>query len=293
MANTWAVDGGWGGLPETAVLTDGDRFDWHDSSVALLTKQTGEQSPGTSPRLYAKWPLRCGKGKGEISWCLSASNHIARSSFSEIYCPNIPALGFLCSAVIWSFLLIYVILDNSVRMWHNRAFRCKFPLLKWLKTVWAFFKITMCFAKVKISIFNPAFVVPKEHLESLKEHFHRCWVHMLLVRSQCLQPCKREPQQWGAGPKTPHCHKLYHLTRVKQKLPLYITVGGCFCVEHKDTGMLTKSLQPTGSNLPVIHLWLMEDLRMQLPVSFEEVFIIPEVSRSTRKSHTLGDDGWK
>lgn len=30
------------------------------------------------------------------------------------------------------------------------------------------------FAKVKISSFNPAFIVPEEHLESVKEHFHRC-----------------------------------------------------------------------------------------------------------------------
>ena len=46
--------------------------------------------------------------------------------------------------------------------------------LSWLKTVQAFLKVTVCFVKVKISSFNPAFVVPEEHLESLKEHFHRC-----------------------------------------------------------------------------------------------------------------------
>lgn len=41
-------------------------------------------------------------------------------------------------------------------------------------TVLSFFLTHHVFAKVKISSFNPAFIVPEEHLESVKEHFHRC-----------------------------------------------------------------------------------------------------------------------
>lgn len=135
--------------------------------------------------------------------------------------------------------------------------------------------VTVCFAKVKRSSFNPAFVVPEEHLESLKEHFHRCWVHMLWVHSQCLQPCKREPQQHGQAQRH-HAVTNYNIPLASKKIAFVHHSRGCFCVEHKDIGMLTK----TGSDLPVTHLWLMEDLCIQHPVSSsssssQQVFIIP------------------
>lgn len=64
-------------------------------------------------------------------------------------------------------------------------------------------EVTVCFAKVKINRFNPACVVPEEHLESLEEHFHRCCGFIANVYSLVKGASAVEP-----GPKTPRCHKL-------------------------------------------------------------------------------------
>lgn len=114
------------------------------------------------------------------------------------------------------FPLIWAALDNGVTMWH--LFKCKFQRMKkkkvlWLKTVpGLLLKVTVCFAEVKIRSFNAAFVVPEEHLESLKEHFHRCWVHMLRVHSQCLQRCKEGASAVGPSQRH-HAVTNYNITQ--------------------------------------------------------------------------------
>ena len=54
-------------------------------------------------------------------------------------------------------------------------------------------------------------------------------------------------------------------------------------------GMLTKSLQPTGSNVQAVQMWSMDSLWIQHPVSFKG-FIILELTQSTSGSHALMND---
>lgn len=111
----------------------------------------------------------------------------------------------------------------------------------------------MCFAKVKISSFNPAFVVPEEHLESVEEHFHRCWVHTWWVHSQCLQPCKRGASAVGPGPK----HTTLSQTITSCILLFMHHSWGCFRTKYKDIRVSTKNLQTAGGGLSALRLWLM------------------------------------
>lgn len=76
MANTWPVEGLWGKLPETTVLTDGDRDDW--LSVTLLAKQSEDQNPETWLSLHMKRPFRYEKEKenGQPELFLGSSYHI-------------------------------------------------------------------------------------------------------------------------------------------------------------------------------------------------------------------------
>ena len=84
--NTWPVDGRWGALLETAVLTDGDRdeWQWQGRLQCHLTDQT----------VWRPGPLKCDaestwrgpsdikrkkkkkKGDGEPRWSSSSSYHI-------------------------------------------------------------------------------------------------------------------------------------------------------------------------------------------------------------------------
>lgn len=50
----------------------------------------------------------------------------------------------------------------------------------------------MCLTEVKISSFNPAFVIPEEHLESLKEHFSQTLSSYVVGSFSLLQMLVKE-----------------------------------------------------------------------------------------------------
>lgn len=107
-------------------------------------------------------------------------------------------------------------------MWHRFVFK------SW-KQYFSLWEVTVCCAKVKISRFNPAFVVPEEHLESLKEHIHRCWVHMLCVHSQYLQPCKKGASAVRNPKDTTLSQTITSQSRLGEK--------NCFCTSQLGRGV--------------------------------------------------------
>lgn len=104
----------------------------------------------------------------------------------------------------------------------------------------------VCWSENEVS-FNPAFVVPEEHLESLEEHFHRCWVHMLSVHSQCLQPSKKKKKNSAEGldPKDNAPSQTITSHRVRKTCTFVLHSRGV-CVKNTKTQVCDWSLLGTG-----------------------------------------------
>ena len=129
--NTWPVDGRWGALLETAVLTDGDRdeWQWQGRLQCHLTDQT----------VWRPGPLKC---DAESTW--RGPSDIKRKKKKKGRRGAKMILKFFLSHRIklilsWALSrrinagadlrltlpLIWAALNNGVTIWHKCAFKCK------------------------------------------------------------------------------------------------------------------------------------------------------------------------